>query len=67
MAILIVLFALVIVPLALMLAGLIQLVSHDETKRKKGMMMLLGGVALLGAELLIGYSVCSNINISGGH
>jgi len=57
----------ILLPFILMLVGIIQLCMSDPGKKRTGRNLLLGGIALLGIVILIGYSVCSNINIGGGH
>ena len=58
---------LIIAPFVLMLLGIGQFFVKDESKRKKGRNLILTGIALLGTEILIGYSICSNIHIGGMH
>lgn len=57
----------VIVPFLLMLIGIVEIFSKDAVKRKRARNLLLGGVLLLLVEILIGYSICSNIRIGGMH
>jgi hypothetical protein len=60
------LFVLIFAPFILMIAGIVQLSRKDAVKRKSGKNLLLIGVGLLGVELLIGYSMCSNMHFGGG-
>lgn len=50
----------------LMIVGVVQLTRSDLIKKKNGKKLLLIGIGLLGVELLIGYSICSNMNFAGG-
>ena len=54
-------------PLGLFLTGIIKVTSKDAKVRKSGSMFLLVAVGLFLTEVLIGYSVCTNIHIAGGH
>ena len=62
-----ILFLLVFAPFILMIVGVVQLTRSDLIKKKKGEKLLLIGIGLLGVELLIGYSICSNMNFGGMH
>ena len=52
----------VLTPFVLMLTGIALLFNSNESKRKKGRNLLLGGIILILIEVLIGYSVCSGMN-----
>jgi hypothetical protein len=56
------LILLMLSPLILMLVGFILLLNKENDTRKRGRNLLLVGIVLLLAEILIGYSVCSNLN-----
>ncbi len=56
-----ILILLVCIPFVMMLIGIVQLFWSDAAIRKTGKKLLLIGIALVGVELLIGYSICSNI------
>lgn len=60
-----ILFVLIFLPFILMIAGIVQVVRKDAQKKSTGK-KLLAGIGLLGIELLIGYSICSNMNFGGG-
>lgn len=62
-----ILFLLIFAPFILMIIGIIQLTRSDLVKKKNGKKLLLAGIGLLGVELLIGYSICSNMNFGGMH
>jgi multisubunit Na+/H+ antiporter MnhC subunit len=62
-----ILFLLIFAPFILMIIGVIQLTRSDLVKKKNGKKLLLAGIGLLGVELLIGYSICSNMNFGGMH
>lgn len=49
-------------PAIIMLMGIVQLCSKNDAKKKSGKMVLLIGTLLFGVEILIGYSMCSNMN-----
>lgn len=66
MDIIILLGFIVLIPFVLMIIGIVKLFSIDVLKRKKGVRFLLGGILLFFTMILIGYSICSNINIGGG-
>jgi hypothetical protein len=53
-------------PLFLIIKGIVKLFNDDEKIRKVGLGFLLGGIALFGAFVLIGFSICSNMKF-GGH
>jgi hypothetical protein len=53
-------------PLFLIIKGIVKLFNDDEKIRKAGLGFLLGGIALFGAFVLIGFSICSNMKF-GGH
>lgn len=59
------LVALIAAPFILMLVGIVKLFNATEIKRKSGGKLLLIGIALLGVEILIGYSICSNMSFGG--
>lgn len=61
-----ILFVLIFLPFILMIAGIVQLVRKDSQKKSTGKKLLLAGIGLLGVELLIGYSMCSNMHLGGG-
>ena len=58
---------LIFAPFILMIIGVIQLTRSDLVKKKNGKKLLLACIGLLGVELLIGYSICSNMNFGGMH
>ena len=62
-----ILFVLIFAPFILMVVGIVQIGRNDATKKQNGKKLLLIGVGLLGIELLIGYSICSNMNFGGMH
>ena len=62
-----ILFLLIFAPFILMIVGVVQLTRSDLIKKKNGKKLLLIGIGLLGVELLIGYSICSNMNFGGMH
>jgi uncharacterized membrane protein len=62
-----ILFLLIFAPFILMIIGVIQLTRADVMKKRNGKKLLLAGIILLGTELLIGYSVCSNMSFGGMH
>ena len=62
-----ILFLLIFAPFILMIIGVIQLTRSDLVKKKNGKKLLLAGIGLLGVELLIDYSICSNMNFGGMH
>jgi len=62
-----ILFLLIFTPFILMIIGVVQLTRGDLIKKKNGKKLLLIGIGLLGVELLIGYSICSNMNFGGMH
>ena len=62
-----ILFLLIFASFILMIIGVIQLTRSDLVKKKNGKKLLLAGIGLLGVELLIGYSICSNMNFGGMH
>jgi hypothetical protein len=49
-------------PLLLVLAGIVFLFKKDEAGKRKGKIMLLIGIALILLEILIGNTVCSDMN-----
>lgn len=59
------LIAFLLTPLVLLLAGFIKILLADPGKRRSGRILLLTGLIWLTAEILIGYSVCSNMSL--GH
>jgi len=56
------LFLAVLTPFVVMITGIILFFNNNESKRKNGRNLLLGGVIFILIEVLIGYSVCSNLN-----
>ncbi|MDN3658520.1 hypothetical protein QWZ08_22945 [Ferruginibacter paludis] len=60
------LFLLIFAPFILMIAGIVQLSRNDATKKQNDKKLLLIGVGIWGVELLIGYSICSNMHLGGG-
>jgi hypothetical protein len=62
-----ILFLVIFAPFILMIIGGIQLTRADVLKKKNGKKLLLIGIGLLGVELLIGYSICSNMKFGGMH
>ena len=68
MGLLVLLILLLITPLILMLIGFIKLVAASEPQgRSSGKRLLLIGLIWLAAEILIGYSICSNMRFGGMH
>jgi hypothetical protein len=61
-----ILFVLIFLPFILMISGIVQLVRKNPNNKNTGKKLLLAGVGLLGVELLIGYSMCSNMHFGGG-
>lgn len=57
---------LILLPLVFIVVGIVMVFFNDQAKRKKGKLFLLGGVLALLVEVLIGYSICSNMHFSGG-
>lgn len=57
---------LVLLPLVFIVVGIVMIFLNDPAKRKKGKLFLLGGVLALLVEVLIGYSICSNMHFGGG-
>lgn len=62
-----ILFLVVAIPLIFVIMGIVKMCSRDEQKRKAGLRFLLGGILLFGVFVVVGYSICSGINIGGGH
>ena len=62
-----ILFLVIFAPFILMIIGGIQLTRAGVLKKKNGKKLLLIGIGLLGVELLIGYSICSNMKFGGMH
>lgn len=60
------LILLIIAPLVFIVAGIVLIFFTDEAKRKKGRLFLMGGFLALLVEVLIGYSICSNMHFGGG-
>jgi len=54
-----ILILLACIPFVMILIGIVQLFWNDAATRKTGKKLLLIGIALVGVELLIGYSMCS--------
>lgn len=57
----------IITPAVMAIAGFVLLFHADAAKQKKGRNLLLGGILLFLVEVLIGYSICSNMNFGGLH
>jgi cytochrome bd-type quinol oxidase subunit 2 len=62
-----ILFIAVVLPLIFVIMGIVKMCSSNEKKRKAGLAFLLGGIGLFGVFVLIGFSICSNMHIGGGH
>lgn len=56
---------LLLVPFVLLLIGFIQVLIPEA--RKTGKRMLLIGSIWLVTELIVGFSICSNMHFGGGH
>lgn len=56
------LFLILLLPFVLIIIGIVQVAGKDAPRTKKGKQVLLTGVIILGLEILIGYSICSNMN-----
>jgi hypothetical protein len=52
-----------IAPLVLAIVGIFFICKADPVQKKKGKYMLLGAMLLLLMEILVGYSVCSNLKL----
>jgi hypothetical protein len=61
-----ILVLLILLPLVFIIVGIVMVFFNDPAKRKRGRLFLLGGVLALLVEVLIGYSICSNLHIGGG-
>ena len=55
-----------IAPLVFIVASIVLIFFTDEKKKKKGRLFLMGGFLALLVEVLIGYSICSNMHFGGG-
>ncbi len=64
-ALIVLIFIVIVLPLALVIIGLVKLFSSDESIRKKALPYILGGIAIFGLFSLNGFSVCSNMSPSG--
>jgi hypothetical protein len=49
-------------PLALIIAAVVLLLTGDAAKKSRGKKLLLAGILGLLIEILIGFSVCSNLH-----
>lgn len=63
MGFLLLLLILLFVPVVLGILGIVYLCNSDPALRSKGKYLLLSGVILFLLEVLIGFSICSNINL----
>jgi hypothetical protein len=61
-ALVILFFLIVLIPIGVMIAGIVLLFNSNEATRKRGRNFLLWGIILILVEVLIGYSICSNLN-----
>lgn len=61
------LLILLFAPVVMAIVGIAFLFSSDIKRKRKGRNLLLGGILLLLIEILIGYTVCSNMNFGGMH
>jgi hypothetical protein len=52
----------IFVPITFIVMGIAFLLSQDEATKKKGRNFLLAGILIFLTEILIGYSLCSNLN-----
>ena len=52
----------VLVPIAFIIMGIVFLCNRDEAVKKKGRNFLLSGILIILIAILIGYSLCSNLN-----
>ena len=59
---LLILGLLIITPIVLAIIGIVFLCNSDSAVKKKGRNFLLAAVLLVLIEVLIGFSVCSNMN-----
>ncbi|MFZ1528968.1 MAG: hypothetical protein WAT19_09475 [Ferruginibacter sp.] len=57
----------ILLPIVLMIAGIVMLLSKDEDKRKRGRYALMCGILIIIAEFLVGYSICSNMSLGPLH
>jgi uncharacterized membrane protein HdeD (DUF308 family) len=57
------LLLLLLVPVVFIIMGIVFLLNRDEATKKKGKNFLLAGILIALIEILIGYSMCSNLNI----
>ncbi|MES2847755.1 MAG: hypothetical protein V4685_01760 [Bacteroidota bacterium] len=62
-AFLILLALFIITPVVLMIIGIVFLSRSDSQVKRKGRNFLLAGLLLILIEILIGYSVCSNLSL----
>ena len=63
MGFLLLLLILLLAPVVLGILGIVYLCNNDPELKKKGKYFLLSGVILFLLEVLIGFSICSNINL----
>lgn len=56
--------AVMLAPFVVMLIGIIMRFSQEQVKREKGKKLLLRGAILLAAEVLIGFAICSTMDLS---
>jgi len=52
----------IFVPIVFIIIGIVFLFGRDETTKKKGRNFLLSGILIILIEVLVGYSICSNLN-----
>lgn len=57
------LLLILLVPIVFIIMGIVFLLNRDEAAKKKGKNFLLAGILVALIEILIGYSICSNLNI----
>ncbi|MEO5944620.1 MAG: hypothetical protein ABIP30_11000 [Ferruginibacter sp.] len=62
-----ILLILIFLPFILVIVGIVQSMSKEPLKKKSGKKVLLIAICILGVEILIGWSVCSNMNFGGMH
>lgn len=53
---------LLLVPAVLIIIGIVFLFLSKPGYKKKGTFLILGGFLIILVEILIGYSICSNMN-----
>lgn len=56
--------AIMLAPFVVMLIGIIMRFSQEGVKREQGKKLLLRGAILLAAEVLIGFAICSTMDLS---